>query len=417
MDRPIIEFRNVSKRFDSRPVLQRVNLKIYEGHVTTVIGKSGVGKSVLLKHIIGLLKPDEGEILFRGVPIGSLKRRERDEYRGQISYMFQNNALFDSLTVFENIALPLRQTTNLGKKEIERRVMTRIEQTELTEVANKYPAEISGGMQKRTALARALVTDPKIVLFDEPTTGQDPVRKFAILSMIAEYKRRFEFTAVLISHEIPDVLFISNRVLVLHEGTIIFQGSPAALENFNHPITDEFMKSLEGLQDELTGLYSKQVFRARYNSNLRKTDGEEIFTVVLFTLELDRMNEKLGPTTALGIFKSFGEFIKRNFGSIGFSTRLSRDQMLTVLPYANLDEAEQMVDSFSRDLKVRKIHPAQVDSPAGECYTFSVFVGLAEGTSSDEIDHIIAKAQAKRKTIARFTCTKEEGQINEEIPG
>jgi phospholipid/cholesterol/gamma-HCH transport system ATP-binding protein len=392
-------------------------LQIYEGDVTTIIGKSGEGKSVLLKHIIGLLKPDEGEILFRGVPIESLRRREQQEYRSQISYMFQNNALFDSLTVFENIALPLRQTTNLSKKEIEQRVMTRIEQTELTEVAHKYPSQISGGMQKRTALARALVTDPKIVLFDEPTTGQDPVRKFAILSMIAEYKRRFGFTAVLISHEIPDVLFISNRVLVLHEGTVIFQGSPAALETFDHPIIDEFIKSLEGLQDELTGLYSKQVFRARYNSNLRKRDGEELFTVVLFTLELDRMNEKLGPTTALGIFKSFGEFIKGNFGSIGFSTRLTRDQMLTVLPYANIDEAEQMVDAFSRELKVRKIHPAQVDSPEGECYTFSIFVGLAEGTSSDEIDHIIAKAQARQKTIARFTCSKEEGQTDEKIPG
>ncbi|NIO03431.1 MAG: ATP-binding cassette domain-containing protein, partial [Proteobacteria bacterium] len=192
------------------------------------------------------LTPDEGSILFRGKPITGLPKGEWDAYRSQISYMFQNNALFDSMTVFENIALPLRETTKMSKKEIESKVMARIEQMELSEVARRYPAELSGGMQKRVALGRALVTDPKIVLFDEPTTGQDPIRKNAILGMIAEYHRRFGFTAVMISHDIPDVLFISNRILILYEGKVIFQGTPEEMESFDHPAREEFLNSLEG---------------------------------------------------------------------------------------------------------------------------------------------------------------------------
>ncbi len=210
---PLIEFRNVTKRFGDRTILDGVDFKIYEGEVTTLIGLSGTGKSVTLKHIIGLLKPDAGEILYQGKPIHRMSRQEWNDYVGRVSYMFQNNALFDAMTVFENVALPLKRTTQVGRKEIVARAMARIEQTELADVAHKYPSEISGGMQKRAALARALVTDPQIVLFDEPTTGQDPIRKNAILGMIAEYKRKIGFTAVLISHEIPDVFFISNRIL------------------------------------------------------------------------------------------------------------------------------------------------------------------------------------------------------------
>ena len=157
MDTPLIEFKDITKRFDSKIILDGVNLQIFEGQVTTIIGLSGGGKTVLLKHIIGLLKPDEGTILFRGKPLTGMNKSERTASLAQMSYMFQDNALFDSMTVYENIALPLRETTNLTKAEIDRRVMARIEQTELIEAVNKYPSELSGGMQKRAALARALV--------------------------------------------------------------------------------------------------------------------------------------------------------------------------------------------------------------------------------------------------------------------
>ena len=205
MTEPLIEFKNVTKKFGHRTILNQVNLKIYEGEIATIIGKSGTGKSVLLKHLIGLMKPDEGSVFFRGTPLETMSKKQWDAYLGQISYMFQNNALFDSMTVFDNVALPLRENYPLRKKDINARVMARLEQTELVDFAHRYPAELSGGMQKRVALARALVIDPKIVLFDELTTGQDPVRRNAILGMVAEYKKKFGFTAILISHDIPDV--------------------------------------------------------------------------------------------------------------------------------------------------------------------------------------------------------------------
>jgi len=258
---PLIEFRNISKQFNDKIVLNKINASIYENQITTIIGKSGTGKSVFLKHIIGLLKPDEGDIFFQGKSVGKMNKAERKAYMGNISYLFQNNALLDSMTVFDNVAFPLRQTTDLNKKDIEKMVLKRIEDLELTEAIKKYPSELSGGMQKRVALARALVTDPKIVLFDEPTTGQDPIRKNMILSMITHYRKKFGFTAVMISHDIPDIFFISDRIIILWEGTVGFEGRYEEAVRLKLPIIDEFLRSLEGFQDELTGLLSREAFR------------------------------------------------------------------------------------------------------------------------------------------------------------
>ncbi len=273
MDAPLIEFKNVTKRFGNRTVLDGVNLRIYAGEVTTIIGLSGAGKSVLLKHIIGLLKPDGGQILFTGRPLDEMTRTEMAASLARISYMFQDNALFDSLTVYDNIALPLRETMNLSKDELDRRVMTRIEQAELADAAEKYPSELSGGMQKRVALARALVTDPQIVLFDEPTSGQDPIRKNAILGMIAQYQKKFGFTAILVSHEIPDVYFISNRILALYDRKVVFEGTPAELAAFDHPFNDDIRRSLDKLEQELTDDEARKQFRMTHygqtNASLR----------------------------------------------------------------------------------------------------------------------------------------------------
>src|SRR5512136_82943 len=284
MKTSLIEFQKVSKRFNNHVVLDEVDLTIYEGEITTIIGKSGSGKSVLLKHIIGLITPDEGTILFRGQPVKKMSKSERDRTFSQISYMFQNNALFDSMTVFDNIALPLRQTTHLGQKAIEERVRARMEQMELTDTARNYPSELSGGMQKRVALSRALVVDPRIVLFDEPTTGQDVIRRNAILSMIAQYQRKFGFTAVLISHDVPDVFFISNRILALSDGKIVFQGTPREFDDFEHPLVDEFVQSLEDFQEHLTGIQSKRQFRIRNQMGLRRKNPQDSYVVALFTL-------------------------------------------------------------------------------------------------------------------------------------
>ena len=169
---PIIEFKDVTKSFGGRTILERINLQIYEDEVTTVIGKSGAGKSLILKLIVGLLRPDSGSVIFQGKPLEHMNKSEWNDYLDRISYMFQSNALFDSLNVYENIALQLQENTRLSKQAIIEKVKAKIELTELSDVASKYPSELSGGMQKRVALARALVTDPKVVLFDELTTDQ-----------------------------------------------------------------------------------------------------------------------------------------------------------------------------------------------------------------------------------------------------
>ena len=407
---PIIEFKNVTKRFGTRTILDRVNLQIPEGDVTTIIGKSGEGKSVLLKHIIGLLRPDEGSVLFRGKPIEKMKHREWNAYLGQVSYMFQNNALFDSKTVYENVAMPLSKYTDLSKTEIQKKVMARLEQTELMDVAHKYPSELSGGMQKRTALARALVTDPKIVLFDELTTGQDPVRRNAILGMIAEYKKKFGFTAVLISHEIPDVFFISNRILALYDKKIVFQGTPEAFEEFDHPFYNEIVESIENLQKELTGLYSRRQFKIRYQTDLTRNNGNYNFAVLVFTLEnLDRMIDQLGHEAAQNGIRTMGAYINKHFGAVGgFSSRRTINQYSTVLPFSDLDEAHNILENFTRDFRQNGLisieDAARQVNPEMRCFEFSISAGLAQGNDDAELDSIMKRAELKKEPIAQFEC-------------
>ena len=411
---PLVEFKNVTKRFGRRTILEDVNLKIYEGEVTTIIGLSGGGKTVLLKHIIGLLKPDEGTILFRGKPLSGMSKTEMDASLAQMSYMFQDNALFDSLTVYQNIALPLKETTMLTKAEIERKVMARIEQTELTDSARKFPSELSGGMQKRAALARALVIDPTIVLFDEPTSGQDPVRKNAILSMIAQYQRKFGFTAVVVSHEIPDVYFISNRILALYGHKIVFQGTPEELEDFDHPFKDEVIRSLEGLQKELTGLHSKRQFKLLYHGQMKRRTLRETYSVAVFKLDsLDAIIAGLGHESAQAAIQSMGMYIDKHFGAIGgFSTRRSINEFITVLPYSEMDEAEDMMDDFVRDFQEHGIGEiwaaAREGAAPGTCVDFTILAGLAQGKPIADIETIIATAESQQKEIGRLRCAAEE---------
>ncbi len=410
---PLIEFKNVTKRFGPRTILERVNLHIYEEQVTTIIGLSGSGKSVLLKLIVGLLKPDEGSILLRGKPFHQMEKKEIKTCLGQMSYMFQGNALFDSMTVYENIATPIRGTTNLSKAEIDRRVMARIEQAELNEAALKYPSQISGGMQKRVALARALITDPQIVLFDEPTTGLDPVRKNAILSMIAQYHKKFGFTAILVSHEIPDIFFISNRILALYDQTIVFQGTPEELENFDHPFKDEVLKSIEGLQEELTGLYSRRYFKARYQTELNRGAFRETYAIVVFTLEnLDAISAGLGHKAAPEVIRWIGVFIDKHFGAVGgFSTRQSTNEFVTVLPNSDLTEVKGILGDFTKDFQeqgIRQIrYGANKSAALMEDVEFAIRAGIAQGHQGQttvELESIIALARHDQKEIVRLRC-------------
>jgi phospholipid/cholesterol/gamma-HCH transport system ATP-binding protein len=402
---PLIEFRNVTKRFGEKTVLDRVNLKIYENEITTIIGKSGTGKTVLLKHIIGLLRPDEGVILFAGKPLSEMTKEEWREYKRHISYLFQQNALFDSMTVFENVSLPLVQTTSLNKEEIEAKVMRRIEQTELTDAKDKYPAELSGGMQKRAALARALVTDPAIVLFDEPTTGQDPIRKNVILSMIAQYRRRFGFTAVLISHDIPDVFYISDRVVLLWEGTVGFEGTYEEVTRLSHPMLAEFMNSLEGLQDEVTGLLSKEGFRSCYASVFSDEALAPETSAILFTVEFDLPEETLNSQARLEVMEILAEHTAHRFRPIGgFSARRALGEILAILPHTKAREAEQIMERYSGELKEQAVAALKqiegLKGGTGDGFEVRIEGGASEVSFKDDIDQIAGKTARGRRVLA-----------------
>jgi len=413
MEKPLIEFQNVTKRFGQKTVLDGINLQIYEGQISTIIGLSGAGKSLILKHMIGLIKPDEGTIYYRGKSINEMKKSEIADAFSKMSYMFQDNALFDSLCVYDNIALPLRETTNLKKAEIDRRVMARIEQTDLTDAAFKYPSQLSGGMQKRVALARALITDPQIVLFDEPTSGQDQVRKNAILSMIAQYQRKFNFTAILVSHEIPDVYFISNRILALYNRQIVFQGSPEELENFDHPFKDEVINSFEALQKELTGLYSQRQFKLLNHSQLKRRSSDEPYCIVYFSIKgLDTVIDKLGHDAEQEIVRNMGLYIDRHFGIIGgVSTRRHTDEFITMLPYSDLDETEKFINNFTKSLQSKmnlKFQSGACKSDADKSAEIFVLAGIAQGKTSSDIDFIITLARSQQKEIGRLICAAGE---------
>jgi phospholipid/cholesterol/gamma-HCH transport system ATP-binding protein len=339
-----------------------------------------------------------------------MSRKEWNSYLAQISYMFQNNALFDSKTVYENVAMPLMKFNHLSKSQIREKVMARLEQTELNYMAHKYPSELSGGMQKRAALARALVTDPKIVLFDELTTGQDPIRRNAILGMIAEYKKKNGFTAVLISHDIPDVFFISDHILALYGKKIVFQGTPEAFEAFDHPFYDEIITSIESLQDELTGLHSRRQFKVRYQTDLARHNGYRHFIVVLFTLEdLERIIENLGHTAAQVGIRTMGDYINKHFGLVGgFSARRRINQFSTVLPFSDWNEAEAILTDFTRDFRenglIRIENAAREVNPTVRCFDFLITAGLARGEANVELDSIMEFAEFKKEPIAQFQC-------------
>lgn len=243
----MIALRGVHKSFGSQVVLNGLDLDIPEGKITAIIGPSGEGKSVLLKHMIGLLQPERGSITVDGENIFGLRRSELNRIREKFGMLFQNAALFDSMSVFDNVAFPLREKTRLGRDEIRQRVMDALEDVGLKNVENKFPDELSGGMKKRVGLARAVVLNPKIILFDEPTTGLDPIIKRAIHHLIKETHAKRGFTAVIVSHEIPDIFDVAQHVAMLYRGEILQHGAPEEIQASGHPAVRQFINgSLDG---------------------------------------------------------------------------------------------------------------------------------------------------------------------------
>jgi len=243
----VIRVEDLHRSFGGQRVLRGLTLEVPAGEIMVVIGRSGGGKSVLLKHLLGLLRPDSGRVLVNGTDITHLRGPALDRIRERYGVVFQGGALFDSMSVFDNVAFPLREKTRLRSREIAGRVEEKLDQVGLAGMGHKNPAEISGGMRKRVAIARALVTEPEVVFFDEPTTGLDPILVNTIHHLILAMHRKFRFTAVMVSHEIPAIFGIADRVAMLHDGVIVEDGTPDVIQGSASPVVQQFIRGdIEG---------------------------------------------------------------------------------------------------------------------------------------------------------------------------
>ncbi len=238
----IVRLSGVIKAFDRKVVLDGVDLDIARGKTLVVIGRSGCGKSVMLKHITGLIAPDAGGIFFEGEDITQFGRKKLFQMRMHFGMLFQGAALFDSLSVGENVALPLRTHTELGDDEIRRKVCEKLQLVGLTDVYDRSPAEMSGGMKKRVGLARAVVMDPAVVLYDEPTTGLDPIMADVINELIRDLQRELRITSVVVTHDIKSAYKVADRIAMLHEGKIIESGTPDEVRKTANPVLRQFVE-------------------------------------------------------------------------------------------------------------------------------------------------------------------------------
>lgn len=237
----IIEIIDLHKSFREQKVLDGVNLEIEEGKTTVIIGRSGGGKSVLLKHIIRLLKPDSGHVLIDGTDITTLNDKDLNEIRKNFGMLFQESALFDSMNVGENVAFPLREQTKMKDAEIKKIVADRLRAVGLTGIEDKMPSELSGGMRKRVGLARAIAMHPQMVLFDEPTTGLDPIMTEAINDLIIDTQKNFNLTSIVISHDVDSIFKIGHKIAMLHEGKIVEYGTPEEIRKSKNPVLIQFL--------------------------------------------------------------------------------------------------------------------------------------------------------------------------------
>lgn len=246
---PLLAVRSLRKSFGSNQVLKDVSFEVPKGGIVSILGRSGTGKSVLLRCIVGLHETDGGQIHYHGKPI--TEQGQRRSLRNASSYVFQQNALFDSSTVLENLVLPLRALGTLAPAEQSNKARLLLRQMDLEDSANRYPAELSGGMQKRLAVARALVTDPEIVFFDEPTAGLDPIRRNAVFEMIAWLQKQRGFTAIVVTHDVAEALIVSSRLVWLDSGRVLFSGTPSEFQLHTEPEFLLFRDNLAALKESL----------------------------------------------------------------------------------------------------------------------------------------------------------------------
>jgi phospholipid/cholesterol/gamma-HCH transport system ATP-binding protein len=237
----MIRIENLHKTFEGQHVLRGLDLEIQEGETLVIIGRSGCGKSVLLKHIIGILKPDDGKVLVDNQDVASLEGKDLVALRMKFGMLFQGAALFDSLNVFENVGFALLEHTSLDQEKIKEKVRQSLVSVDLPGIENKKPAELSGGMKKRVGLARAICNDPSIILYDEPTTGLDPIMADMINDLIIRLKEQLKVTSIVVTHDMVSAYKVASRIAMLYEGKIIAQGTPDEIKNTTNPIVRQFI--------------------------------------------------------------------------------------------------------------------------------------------------------------------------------
>ena len=238
----VLTVKNVTKRFGPQLVLDNVSLEIEKGKTTVVIGPSGCGKTVLIKHLIVLLRPTSGEVYFKGQRVDNLSEHELNEVRTHYGFLFQGGALFDSLTVFENIIFPIRQHVKIKEwRDVEDIVKGKLAMVGLDGFQNYYPANLSGGQRKRVALARAIALNPEVILYDEPTTGLDPIRSDVINELVLKLKHELGVTTVAVTHDMTSAYKIADRIIMLHNGKIVADGDAKQIRNHPHPVVQQFI--------------------------------------------------------------------------------------------------------------------------------------------------------------------------------
>jgi phospholipid/cholesterol/gamma-HCH transport system ATP-binding protein len=398
---PLIELKGVVKSLGVNRVLDGVDLSIQRGQITAVIGKSGSGKSVLLKHVIGLFEPDAGEILFEGRSRAVMSPAERRGLKQKFSYVFQDTALFDFLNVFENVALPLVERKGIPREDIFRRVRNKLHALDLHDIEHKYPAQLSGGMKKRVALARALVTDPEIVLFDEPTTGLDPIRKNAVHSMILDYQRRFGFTGVVVSHEIPDIFFISQWVAMIDEGRIRFEGTPEEIQQASDPGVRNFIQGLESPRDDLTGATSQSIGQARLLQELSRLQRHAIpFSIVMLAMDnLADIDRIAGHVAGQTVFKTFANHVTQNTYITDTCFRHGINKILVVMPDTSDQQARSFCRKISRTMQANDLFRS-IDMAKG--FGYSVSAGVAQARRDGSPEGLIAEAEKAQAVFYEF---------------
>ncbi len=254
-DEPLVRLVDVYKSFGRQPVLKGINLSVRRGRTLVVLGPSGCGKSVMLKHIVGLLRPDRGEIWFDRTRVDTLREAALVPVRRQVGFLFQQGALFDSMSVRENIAFPLREHTELDAEGLDLAVKRVLRMVGLLDSIDKMPADLSGGQRKRIALARAIVLEPRLMLYDEPTTGLDPIRADVINELILKLQRELKMTGIVVTHDLTSAFKVADDMIMLHDGHVVMQGSPDDFRHSPNEVVQRFLRG-EATADELAAIAS-----------------------------------------------------------------------------------------------------------------------------------------------------------------